>query len=266
MHIIRMYLLNIKLAYKARMMYPGAFVLAILMQVLAYSAQFAITWILLSSFITLKGWNLYEVVFLHSMQVMTYSIASAFVANTVSDLPSMVKMGHIDDLLTKPFPPLFYLLASRFNVGYIAHFVISAIMMFTSFIMSEHRLAFFNIFVMVIFVLCGALITGSIMLISTIPCIYHFGATGWWGIFYDLKLYTNYPLTIFNRFVQLFFTFVLPFAFISYYPCTYLFGKSEGLFQNGIIAICSPLVAFFLVIMTLKTWNIIIDKYDGTGT
>lgn len=265
-YMIRMYFYNIGMAWKARIVYPGAFILTLIMQIMAYFAQFITTWILISSFISLKEWTSNEVVFLYGMQLMTYSIGSAFAANTVNDLPGMVKMGQIDELLTKPLNPLFYLLSTKFNVGYLAHFTISLIMMITSFILSGHIISAIQLVLLIIFILCGGLITGSIMLITTIPCIYLIGSSGWWGVFYDLKTYTNYPITIFKKFIQLLFTCLIPFAFVSYYPCRYIFGKVEGVFPNNIINICSPLIAILLIIITCRIWNVSIKKYDGSGS
>lgn len=266
MYIIRMYFYNIGMAWKARIAYPGAFILTVLMQILAYFAQFITTWILISSFVSLKDWTSNEVVFLYGMQLMTYSIGSAFAANTVNDLPDMVKMGQIDELLTKPIHPLIYLLSTKFNVGYLAHFTISLIMMLTSFITSDHSISAIKLLLFIFFTLCGAIITGSTMLITTIPCIYLIGSSGWWGVFYNLKTYTNYPITIFKKSIQILFTCLIPFAFISYYPCRYLFGKVEGVFPNNIINICSPLIAALLVLITYKVWKVSIKKYDGSGS
>lgn len=266
MYIIKMYGYNIRLSWKSRIVYPGAFMLAIIMQLITYFSQFITMWILLSNFTSIKTWSTSEVIFLYSMQLMTYSIAAAFTANTVNDLPDMVKNGQLDEILSKPLNPFIYLLSMKFNVGYIAHFCVSFIIMILNFSLSEYAISITKIVVFFVFLISGSVITGSLMLITTIPCIYLVGTSGCWRIFYDLRTYTNYPLIIFNDFVQFIFTCIIPFAFVSYYPCRYLFGKVEGIFPFDFVNICSPIVAIILVIITRIIWNKAIKMYDGSGT
>lgn len=263
---VSIYWNNVKISWKTRLAYPGAFVLAGLCQMLGYFTQFFTTWILLISFNALNGWNTYEVIFLYAMQLITYSIAGSFASNTVADLPSMVRNGQIDELLIKPIPPLPNMLTQKFNPGYLAHFTFALIMMIAGYSLSGAEISIAKILLLVIFVISGAVIVMTIMLITTFPCLYLLGTKGWWGIFYDLRSYTNYPITIFDKVIQVIFTWLIPFAFAAYYPARFIFTKSEGIFPNSIITICSPLVAILLLIATKAVWEASIKKYNGAGS
>ncbi len=51
--------------------------------------------------------------------------------------------------------------------------------------------------------------------------------------------FSRYPLPIFNRFLQIFLSWVIPFAFVSFYPATHFFGPEK----REALAYASPLVA-----------------------
>lgn len=105
---------------------------------------------------------------------------------------------------------------------------------------------------LILFVLCGAIITSVVMLITTLPSIYFLGDSSWWGIAYNLRNYNNYPLTIFNTVIQSFFTFILPFAFVAYYPAIYIFDKPEGLILKEYILTYEIILCGILIFITKK--------------
>lgn len=56
-------------------------------------------------------------------------------------------------------------------------------------------------------------------------------------------------------------TYVIPFAFVSYYPTLYLIGKG-----TVFIPICTVFIAILLPLIAIGIWNCGMKKYDSTGT
>lgn len=72
----------------------------------------------------------------------------------------------------------------------------------------------------------------------------------------------KFPLTLYGRFVQLLLTWVLPFAFVSYYPGLVLLGKSSALPALGILApFAGPVVAAVAALV----WRRGLMRYQGAG-
>ena len=79
----------------------------------------------------------------------------------------------------------------------------------------------------------------------------------------QLKGYGSYPLTIFNKFFKVLFTFLIPVGFIAYYPAQYfLRGKSE----ISILTYFSPLIGIVFFYISCRIWIACANHYSGTGS
>ena len=79
--------------------------------------------------------------------------------------------------------------------------------------------------------------------------------------------FSRYPISIYQRGVRIALTFALPFAFMNYFPATYLLHKSEdGLHLNPAVGLLTPLVGAVCVAAGYAFWRVGIDRYQGTGS
>ena len=78
--------------------------------------------------------------------------------------------------------------------------------------------------------------------------------------FYRMYTFTEYPINIYNSFIKILITFVLPFAFVAYYP------TMDYLGLNHYMIYLSPVVSIVLWIIAIKLWNLALNKYRSTGT
>ena len=61
--------------------------------------------------------------------------------------------------------------------------------------------------------------------------------------------------------------FVLPFAFMNYFPATFLLHKTEdGLHLNPAVGLLTPVVGLACATLAYGFWRIGIDRYQGTGS
>ena len=81
-----------------------------------------------------------------------------------------------------------------------------------------------------------------------------------WSVFQLHKL-AEYPIEIYNKFIRILITFILPFALTAYYPTLDYLGLSES---NLIYIIL--FVVIFVWIIAIKVWNWALKKYRSTGT
>ena len=71
----------------------------------------------------------------------------------------------------------------------------------------------------------------------------------------------QYPIGIFKKGFVIFFTVVIPYAFVNYYPLLYFVGKS-----NNILYCFSPLIVFIYLIPCLYLFKLGIKRYASTGS
>lgn len=121
MYNLKVFLFMLRLNVKNKMVYKSAYFIALIFQFTGYIIQIVTTWILISGFNSLGSWTANEIVFIYSMQILTYGIAGVFFANIVADLPKLIKNGELDVFMTKPISTFLYLVNSNINLGYLAH-------------------------------------------------------------------------------------------------------------------------------------------------
>ena len=75
------------------------------------------------------------------------------------------------------------------------------------------------------------------------------------------KHIAQYPMGIFKKGVLMFFTFIIPYSLVNYYPLLYFLDKSNNVFY----AFC-PIIVLFYVIPALISFKIGISKYTSAGS
>ena len=75
------------------------------------------------------------------------------------------------------------------------------------------------------------------------------------------KHIAQYPIGVFKKGIVMFFTFIIPYGFVNYYPLLYLLGKS-----NNIFYCFSSLIVLFYVIPSLLAFKAGLKKYTSAGS
>jgi ABC-2 type transport system permease protein len=79
--------------------------------------------------------------------------------------------------------------------------------------------------------------------------------------------FTRYPISIYTRAVRVVLAFILPFAFMNYFPATFLLHKTEtGLSLSPQIGLLTPLVGLAWVGAAYAFWRVGLNHYQGTGS
>ena len=76
----------------------------------------------------------------------------------------------------------------------------------------------------------------------------------------SLREVVKYPLSIFPVFVKNFFTFLIPFGFVGYYPACYFLGKIDKNFQILLI-----FIALITATLARYIWKVGIKNYESVG-
>jgi ABC-2 type transport system permease protein len=79
--------------------------------------------------------------------------------------------------------------------------------------------------------------------------------------------FSRYPISIYTRGVRVLLAFVFPFAFMNYFPATFLLHKSEtALSLNPAIGLLTPVVGLVWFLAAYAFWRTGINHYQGTGS
>ncbi len=251
---------------KNMMEYRFYFFMEMFNQGFAVGIGYLSIWVILNRFHSINGWSYYEVIFLYSLNYLSYGISSLFFWGPMQGLGGMVREGTFDSILTRPMNPLFHLVSRQFLYlcfGYLSLAVIIIIICFKNLGIEWTVIKAMWFFA----VMVGAvLIQASLMIVA--------GTTSFWLIrttsvvdtmIYGLRRFLNYPISIYSKWVQAVLTFVVPYAFVNFYPAQHFLNKTDGLF-HPVFAYGTPVVGLVLSILAYKFWCFGIKHYQSTGS
>lgn len=266
MHYASLYLEYIKLRIMGVAEYRKAFMMGGLAQFASYGAEFLVLWIIVDRFQSINGWGAYEVLFLFALNLCSYALAGFFFFNPTTNLSQMVQNGSFDEVLTKPLNSFIYLICREFNSAYISHLLLSIGVIILCVRNMEQVVGAWDIVMLIVFIISGALIQAAGLIMTAVPSFWIVETQGLRGVlFIQIKNFIQYPITIYNKAIQIILTFILPYAFINFYPAQYFFAKEGALFSHG-IQYLSPLVGIVLFILSYKFWFVGINHYKSTGS
>jgi ABC-2 type transport system permease protein len=87
-----------------------------------------------------------------------------------------------------------------------------------------------------------------------------------WIAFQLEQEFTRYPISIYTKGVRLVLTFLVPYAFMNYYPATFFLDKTEdALHLSPQIGLLSPLVGLLCFAVAYAFWRVGLNRYEGVG-
>jgi ABC-2 type transport system permease protein len=223
-------------------------------------------WVTLHQFPSMNGWDFRDMAFLYGLWMLGHAFHNTFFF-TVGEVPTMIREGRFDRFLIRPLDPLFQAMTVPQQVWpdelilAIAFFAVA-----THFAHVRADLAFFA-FVPLVMV-GGALIDFGLQLAIATGSFWviRIDALRWMVMSLEQD-FTRYPISIYSRSVRFVLSFVFPFAFMNYFPATFLLHKTGGAFAlSPAIGLLTPVVGVVWFLLAYAFWRVGIERYQGTGS
>ncbi|HJB05383.1 MAG TPA: ABC-2 family transporter protein [Candidatus Merdibacter merdigallinarum] len=263
----KLYGIFVRVAFRIQMAYRSTYFAGIVGQWLGYGATFATLFIMVSSFDTLSGWNGNEVLLLYGFSVLSYSVGAAFFFTPSVNLSGKIRTGEFDASLTKPLHPFVHEMLSGFNVGYISHFTLSVAVIIIALVNLRFEVTFVSLIHLVLMVLGAALIQAASLIASSVMSFFTINENPILDfLLFNTKQFINYPITVYPRGIQFILTFILPFAFINFYPASLLLGKGVPSGFPAVLPYLTPLVGVVCFALSVALWNWGLKHYKSTGS
>jgi ABC-2 type transport system permease protein len=77
---------------------------------------------------------------------------------------------------------------------------------------------------------------------------------------------SSYPISVYKRWFRNTLIFVIPLAFVNYFPALYLLGKTDPTGLPYIMRFLFPLASTAAMILSVKFWNYGVRHYKSTGS
>jgi ABC-2 type transport system permease protein len=208
----------------------------------------------------LGGWSQAEVIFIYGYFLLPWAIFGTFF-NLWSFNDRYIIKGELDRVLTRPVHSLLQIIMESMTPeSLIGVFTGLAVMGYGASQLDLHW-AWYDPLLLIVFTLGGVLVYGGIFIALTSISLYTDSKTDIQPIVFNVSNYGRYPVNIYNRIVQFVLTWILPFAFVGFYPASYLLDRGDWRFY----AYLTPLVGLVYFAIAVMLWNRGIRHYRGAG-
>ncbi|MCC7431406.1 ABC-2 family transporter protein [bacterium] len=220
-------------------------------------------WVIFQQVPFLRNWKFEEVVFLLGIGELTFGIFSTFFGQIAMNLPgNYILDGQLDRPLLRPINTLVQLVIENFNFNEVIIILKGLALIVYSSIVLNFSFGIWKIFLLLSLSVCGAMIYSGIFLFFSSLSFWFRDRRGFTDPLYVLNNYSRWPLEIFPKGIKLFFTWLIPFGFVAFYPATLVLEKDNF----GNVAFFTPLVAIFFFGISILTFLKGLKKYESSGT
>ena len=112
----------------------------------------------------------------------------------------------------------------------------------------------------------GVLIQGAIFLFLATLNIYLLETNSFKELFYwNMRRFAGYPISIFHKGVQALLIYVVPFAFVNYFPCQYLLRKEDMAQYPEVFLYLTPVIGVGMYVAAYLFWRYSLKYYKSSG-
>ncbi len=263
LHLIGMYT---KTTAKAWFQYRVDAVLKSLAVFLREATGIIVIWFTLLKFDDLNGWDIYEMLFLFSLLFLTYGIMIIFFTG-LRDFGNTVRSGNFDRFILRPRGLLFQIIFVNSDwFAALGHGGLGI----TLFLISAGKVGIhwnmYNALYYIFTVAGGVLIQGAVFLLLATLNIYLLQTNSLKGLIYwNMRKFAGYPISIFHKAIQFFMIYVMPFAFVNYFPAQFLLRKNDMSEYPEIFMYLTPAVGIVMYLLAYLFWRFSIRFYKSSG-
>lgn len=266
MEPLKLYRLYVKYISKSWFQYRVDAVLRSLAVFLREATGIIVIALTLQTFDDINGWNLHELLFLFSFLFLTYGIFILFFTG-LRDFDKLVHSGDFDRFLLRPRGLLMQVMASNADMfASVGHGGLGIVLFFfcagkVGVVWTAGTIAY-----LAVTLVSAVLIQASIFLLMA--------CSSFWIIkidelvsmlYYNTRKFAGYPISLYPRLIQTLLIFVVPFAFVNYFPAQFFLRKADmSEFWGGWIYL-TPAVAAALFGLALLVWRVSLKRYTSAG-
>jgi ABC-2 type transport system permease protein len=247
---------------KARLEYRADFFSSVLASFLGTAASFGFLLIVFSRVSALRGWKFEEMVFLYGFSLIPVGIFNVFSWNLWMFADRYLIEGRFDRVLLRPVSSVFQVLFESFRLESLESIVTGV----AAVVWSSKRLGIRfdagDVALFTLWAISGGVIYLAIFLALTATSFWIEDRIGISPPVFNLMQFGRYPLTIYDAWVRFALSFVIPFAFASFYPTARFLHRPEYFPEFWAV----PFVAAISMTLALSLWKSGVARYHSTGS
>jgi ABC-2 type transport system permease protein len=210
-------------------------------------------------------WNVHEVAFLYAMSSITFALTDLLIGH-FDQFPQKIRDGNFDILLVRPRSTLFQVIGSDFQLRRLGKAIQGVIVL--GYVVGSLGIHWDagRIVMLVVMVPAAIVIFSSVWIVG--GCLAFWTVDG--GEFTNAFTYggnfmAQYPVDILSAWLRRFLAYIVPLAFVCYFPALYILDKPDPLGLPRVFEFLSPAVALVAACIAGFVWRFAVRHYRSAG-
>ena len=253
---------------RSQLQYRLAFLLEFLATMVSLFMFFLALVFVFQRFEHLAGWTLGEIAFLWGLVETAFGLMEmVFSGFDPKGFGEQVRRGTFDQLLLRPVNITLQVLGSKLVIRRLGRIIQGITIFLIALTLIEVQWTPLKLLYLPVVV--GSMIAffGGLFMIGSTITFWTIESIEVVNIFtYGGTELMSYPMTIYHDWLRRFFTYIIPAAFLNYYPALFFLDKPDPLQLPFFVHFLAPLAGLGTLAIAFAFWQFGIKHYQSTGS
>jgi len=251
---------------RSQMQYRTSFALDTSVSFFIAFIDFFVVLVLFAHFPALEGWTIEEIALLYGISGIGIAIADMFLGH-IEDINIEIRSGKFDVVLLRPAGTLLQVISSDFAMRRLGRTAQATAVLVYALTRADIPWNVGRALLLPIAIACSILIFSATFVLGSCISFWTIGSAEAANAFtYGGNFMTSYPLDIFGPWLRRIFAFVVPLAFVTYFPGLYLLDKPDPLGFPEYFQFLAPIAALAFTAVAGFAWRTAVRHYRSTGS
>lgn len=246
---------------KSELQYKTSFIMSFISQFFVFFGYYFTIICLFDKFSNIKGFTMYEVLLTFSIIQFGFSFCESFFRG-LDQFDNLIINGTFDKLLIRPRNIMLQIFGEQISFIKMSRLLQSIIILIISIAKIDVIWNISKVITLIFMLISSIVIFLGIFILSASYCFLTIKGLEVRNVFTaGGKHMAQYPIGIFKKGFIWFFTFIIPYGFINYYPLLYILDR-----KSNNLLMFSPLITIIYLIPCIIVFYKGIKKYKSAGS
>jgi ABC-2 type transport system permease protein len=250
---------------RSQLQYRTSFLLDLVGSTLISFLDFFAILIVFHNVPRLGSWNVREVALLYAISMISFALTDLLIGH-LDLLPQKVRDGTFDLVLVRPRSTLLQIAALDFQLRRLGKAAQGGVVLVYALSSLDIHWTVGRVVMLVIAIPVGVVLFSAVWVAGS--CIAFWTVDG--GEFTNAFTYggnflTEYPVDLYSRWTRRLLAYVVPLAFVAYFPALYILDKPDPLGLPQFLEFAGPVVAAAACIVAGAVWRFAVRHYRSAG-
>lgn len=251
---------------RGQLSYRGSFVMNCFGQALAQGNDLLVILVVFGRVTALGGFDITAVLLFYALSGMSFGLAD-MVVGSIERLPTYVRTGAFDVVLMRPLATLFQLFAGDFQLRRIGRVLTAFGTLVYVLSTTDIHWTPAKALLLVLTPLAGATIFAAIFVAANSVSFWFVDSRELANtVTYGGSYLTSYPITVYVGWLRTLMAYIVPGAFVAYYPGLTLLDRADPLGGPSWLGWLDTPVAALAALAAGLIWRTAVRHYRGTGS